>query len=100
MYNENVKRMTVKELVEKLTVYPENFNITNESKEVYKHMINGDDFVILSTEYPSGYSKDGENVYPKKEQVLDKYISPFEGGRTVDKEELVLKINLNNGKRT
>lgn len=56
---------SVKNLIELLSSYPENFVITNEQNMPFIHIINGGDNVILSTQKPIGIcNRSGGYVYP------------------------------------
>lgn len=55
----------VKQLVELLSKYPQDFQITDEQNRPFIHIINGEDSVILSTEQPIGIcNRSGGYVYP------------------------------------
>jgi len=56
---------TVKELIELLSKYPQDFVITDEQNRPFVHIINGADNVILSPEKPIGIcNRSGGYVYP------------------------------------
>lgn len=56
---------TVKELIELLTKYPQDFVITDEQNRPFVHIVNGVDNVILSPEKPIGIcNRSGGYVYP------------------------------------
>ena len=56
---------TVKQLIELLSKYPQDFAITDEQNRPFIHIINGGDNVILSTQQPIGIcNRSGGYVYP------------------------------------
>lgn len=63
---------TVKQLIELLSKYPQDFAITDEQNRPFIHIINGGDNVILSTTQPIGIcNRSGGYVYPS---IVDGYI--------------------------
>ena len=63
---------TVKQLIELLSKYPQDFAITDEQNRPFIHIINGGDNVILSTRQPIGIcNRSGGYVYPS---IVDGYI--------------------------
>ena len=63
---------TVKQLIELLSKYPQDFAITDEQNRPFIHIINGGDNVILSTIQPIGIcNRSGGYVYPS---IVDGYI--------------------------
>lgn len=45
---------TIKELIDLLSTYPQDFVITDEQNRPFIHIVNGSDFVTLSTQKPIG----------------------------------------------
>ena len=81
--------MTVGNLIETLKVYPSDFLIKNENNETIKIIVNGDNFVLLSTKHPVGYSQAGEYAFNLVMPVQGMYVSPFEDGVAVSEDKLL-----------
>ena len=63
---------TIKDLIELLNKYPQNFVITDEQNRPFVHIINGEDNVILSTQKPIGIcNRSGGYVYPS---IVEGYV--------------------------
>lgn len=63
---------TIKNLIELLSEYPQNFVITDEQNRPFVHIINGGDNVILSTQKPIGIcNRSGGYVYPS---IVEGYV--------------------------
>jgi hypothetical protein len=63
---------TIKDLIELLNKYPQNFVITDEQNRPFVHIVNGEDNVILSTEKPIGIcNRSGGYVYPS---IVEGYV--------------------------
>ena len=63
---------TVKQLIELLSKYPQDFAITDEQNRPFIHIINGGDNVILSTQQPIGIcNRSGGYVYPS---IVEGYV--------------------------
>jgi hypothetical protein len=62
---------TIGKLIELLSKYPSDFEVTNEQNQNFIHIVNTKDSVILSTTKPIGICKrSGGYVYPS---VVDGY---------------------------
>jgi hypothetical protein len=62
---------TIKDLIELLSKYPQDFVITDEQNRPFVHIINDRDNVILSPEKPIGIcNRSGGYVYPS---IVDGY---------------------------
>lgn len=63
---------TVKQLIELLSNYPQDFIITDEQNRPFIHTINGGNNVILSAEKPIGIcNRSGGYVYPS---IVEGYV--------------------------
>jgi hypothetical protein len=63
---------TIKDLIELLSKYPQNFVITDEQNRSFVHIINDGDNVILSTQKPIGICyRSGGYVYPS---IVEGYV--------------------------
>ena len=59
--------MNIKDLIKKLSKYPDTMEITNEQNNEFIHIVNISDTVILSTTKPLGdCNRTGEYVYRSK----------------------------------
>ncbi len=80
---------TIKQLVELLSKYPQDFIITDEQNRTFTHIINGNDCVVLSSVQPIGIcNRSGGYVYPSLvkgyagfSQELDEDLYEFEFNR-------------------
>ena len=60
-----MKSTTVGNLIELLSVYPKDMDISDEQNQSFVHIVNTKDRVILSTNKPIGIcNRTGEHVYP------------------------------------